>query len=91
MNEVFETKDFYLACFLKARGIKLISASGASNKISEVIFTFERVENLEEIINNFYNENELVPAIRFVNVIRDLKALSHSAIKMRGEKWQNRI
>ena len=87
MNEVYETKDFYLACFLKSRGIKLINASGAPNKISEVVFTFQRVENLEEIINNFYNENELVPAIKFVNAIRDLKALSHSAIKMRGERW----
>lgn len=87
MNEVFETKDFYLACFLKARGIKLINASGAPNKISEVVFKFQKVEKLEEIINNFYNENELIPAIRFVNAIRDLKALSHSAIKMRGERW----
>lgn len=91
MNEVFETKDFYLACFLKARGIKLINASVAPNKISEVVFTFEKLRNLEEVINNFYNENELIPAIRFVNAIRDLKALSHSVIKIRGERWQDRI
>ena len=26
-NEVFETKDFYLACFLKTKEIKLIKVS----------------------------------------------------------------
>lgn len=83
MNEVFETKDFYLACFLKAKGIKLLNANG--EKISDIIFTFQ-LKNSEKLINDFYNENELIPAIKFVNAIRDLKALSHN-IKMRGEKW----
>ena len=83
MNEVFETKDFYLACFLKAKGIKLLNANG--EKISDIVFTFQ-LENSEKLINDFYNENELIPAIKFVNAIRDLKALSHN-IKMRGEKW----
>ena len=83
MNEVFETKDFYLACFLKAKGIKLLNANG--DKIKDIVFTFQ-LENSEKLINDFYNENELIPAIKFVNAIRDLKALSHN-IKMRGEKW----
>ena len=83
MNEVFETKDFYLACFLKAKGIKLLNASG--EKMRDIVFKFQ-VENSEKLINDFYNENELIPAIKFVNAIRDLKALCHS-IKMRGERW----
>lgn len=83
MNEVFETKDFYLACFLKARGIKLLNANG--DKIRDIVFTFQKERDFEEIVNNFYNESELIPAIKFVNAIRDLKALSHN-IKMRGEK-----
>jgi len=72
MNEVFETKDFYLACFLKAKGIKLLKASG--EKIKDIIFTFQ-LENSEKLINDFYNENELIPAIKFVNAIRDLKGI----------------
>ena len=75
MSEVFETKDFYLACFLKAKGIKLLNASG--EKMRDIVFKF-RVENSEKLINDFYNENELIPAIRFVNAIRDLKALAHN-------------
>ncbi|MFZ3386507.1 MAG: DUF5659 domain-containing protein [Candidatus Hydromicrobium sp.] len=85
MNEVFKTKDFYLACFLKAKGIKLLNASG--EKMRDIVFTFQ-VENSEKLINDFYNENELIPAIKFVNAIRDLKVLCHN-IKMRGERWQN--
>ena len=87
MKEIFETKDFYLACFLKAKGIKLLKASG--EKMRDIVFTFQ-VEDPEKLINDFYNESELIPAIKFVNAIRDLKALSHN-IKMRGEKWQNQI
>ena len=83
MNELFETKDFYLACFLKAKGIKLLNASG--EKIRDIVFTFQ-LENSEKLINDFYNESELIPSIKFVNAIRDLKALSHS-IKKRGKKW----
>lgn len=83
MNEVFETKDFYLACFLKAKGIKLLNAGG--ERIKDIVFRFE-LDNSDELVNDFYNENELIPAIKFVNAIRDLKALSHN-IKMRGEKW----
>lgn len=64
MNEIFETKDFYLACFLKAKGIKLLNASG--DKIRDIVFSFQKVENFEGIINNFYNENELIPAIKIV-------------------------
>ena len=78
MNDVLETKDFYLACFLKAKGIKLLNASG--DKIRDIVFKFQ-LENSEKLINDFYNENELIPAIKFVNAIRDLKALSNSTIK----------
>ncbi|MFZ3086325.1 MAG: DUF5659 domain-containing protein [Candidatus Hydromicrobium sp.] len=64
MNDIFETKDFYLACFLKAKGVKHINTSG--NKIRDIVFTFQKEGGFEEIVNNFYNENELIPAIKIV-------------------------
>ena len=45
MNEVFETKDFYLACFIKDKGIKLLNASG--DRIRDIVFLFQKVENPE--------------------------------------------
>ena len=74
-DDLFGTSEFYLAAFLKAKDIKLIKTIKQGNK---AIFHFEDKANLEELINSFYNGNEMVPANRFVNSIRDLKALSHN-------------
>lgn len=74
-NEVFKTKDFYLACFLKTKDIKLIKTSKEGN-IS--FFYFENEGNIEELITSFYGDNEMVPANKFINAIRDLKALIHN-------------
>lgn len=74
-DDLFGTSDFYLAAFLKAKDIKLVRTVKQGNK---AIFNFEDKDNLEELINSFYNDNEMVSANRFVNSIRDLKALSHN-------------
>jgi hypothetical protein len=85
-NGLYRTTDFYLACFLKVKGVKLIKAVGEPNKIKSVIFMFEPVENLEQLINGFFNDSETVTANRFVNAIRDLKALSHTVIDEENQK-----
>ena len=79
--KLFKTKDFYLACFLKAKGIKLHNAKGLPG---EIYFVFQCVDGMDDIVKNFYNETETITAIKFVNAIRDIKALMHN-INMRGE------
>jgi len=74
-DELFSTSDFYLAALLKARDTKLIKAIKQGNK---VIFYFEDKGNIKELITGFYNNSEKVLAGKFVNSIRDLKALSHN-------------
>ena len=74
-NGFFKTKDFYLACFLKTKGIKL---SKVLREGSILIFCFEQIEDIKDIITGFYSDGEKVSAISFINTIRDLKALIHN-------------
>ena len=73
---MFSTRDFYLACFLKARNIRLISTERKGNIL---VFFFEDSGEIRQMITGFYSDQEEVPASRFVNAIRDLKALVHNA------------
>ncbi|MBN2073625.1 MAG: hypothetical protein JW770_06750 [Actinobacteria bacterium] len=72
---MFSTRDFYLACFLKARDIRLIRTE---RRGSILVFFFEDSGKLQQMIARFYSNEEEVPASRFVNAIRDLKALVHN-------------
>ena len=73
-NKVFKTRDFYLACFLKAKDIKLIRTEKTGNI---AIFHFES-RKIEDLITGFYNDQEIISANKFINSIRDLKALVHN-------------
>ena len=72
---LFSTRDFYLACFLKARDVRLIRTE---RRGSILVFFFEDSGEIRQMIARFYNNQEEVPASRFVNAIRDLKALVHN-------------
>lgn len=74
-DELFSTTDFYLAALLKTKDIKLIKAIRQGTKIS---FYFRNKGNIEEVITSFYSDNEMVLANKFINAIRDLKALTHN-------------
>lgn len=74
-NEVFKTKVFYLTCFLKAKGLKLIRTYKKGNI---TFFCFEYKRNIGELITGFYSSSEMVSANRFINAIRDLKALVYN-------------
>jgi hypothetical protein len=75
-NGMFSTRDFYLACFLKARDVRLVRTE---RRGSILVFFFEDSGEIRQMITGFYNDQEEVPASRFVNAIRDLKALVHNA------------
>ena len=72
---MFSTRDFYLACFLKARNVKI---AHTERRGSILVFFFEDSGEVRQLITGFYNDQEEVPASRFVNAIRDLKALVHN-------------
>ena len=74
-DEFFITRDFYLAAFLRAKGIKLIRAVKQNNTTS---FYFEKLDKIEKLTQNLYNDTEMVSATRFINAIRDLRAYSYN-------------
>ena len=75
MNYEYKTKDFYLACYLKAIGIRLIRV----NKEAYVAyFCFESSPEIKKIITGFYNSTDKVSANTLINAIRDLKALIYN-------------
>ena len=74
-SDIFETRDFYLACFLKTKGLKLVEVI-RNGKVA--IFYFKSPEKINQIITSLYNGTEKVSAISFINSIRDLKALIHN-------------
>ena len=74
-TSMFSTRDFYLACFLKAKNVRLLRTE---RRGSILVFFFEDSGEIRQMITGFYNDQEEVPASRFVNAIRDLKALVHN-------------
>jgi hypothetical protein len=74
-ENTFKTKDFYLACYLKATGIKLIRV----NKEAHVAyFCFEASQEIKKIITGFYNSADMVSAGKLINAIKDLKSLIYN-------------
>lgn len=70
----YATNDFYLAAFLKAKNLKLLSTEREGRRTT---FFFEHKSNLEDLILSFYN-NGLVEVNAFKNAIQDLKAIIYN-------------
>lgn len=76
-NELFETKDFYLTTFLKANEMNIVKVKNGGKK-NEFYFCFEKSKDLLGSMNDFYGGNSEVKTTRFINAIRDLKALIYN-------------
>ncbi|MGB3346626.1 MAG: DUF5659 domain-containing protein [Candidatus Humimicrobiia bacterium] len=76
-NEVFKTRDFYLACFLRAKGYELIEAKEDINK-KYIYFSFPKTNETDDLIVRFYSNRESVNVNQFINSIRDIRALIHN-------------
>ncbi|MCK4686567.1 MAG: hypothetical protein KAT66_00395 [Candidatus Lokiarchaeota archaeon] len=55
-KEFFETSEFFLSCFLKAKGLKFIKLKKIQG--SKYNFVFEKTDNLKEILNYWYKAND---------------------------------
>ena len=74
MNETYQTNDFYLSAFLKAKGMKLVDTERDGRR---TLFIFEDQPTRRELIKEFYNDG-MVKINDFKNAIQDLKAIIYN-------------
>jgi Domain of unknown function (DUF5659) len=72
----FETRDFYLACFLRCTGYELIDLPAEGPR---KIFVFRERATRAKDVMAFYGNGVAVPPLGFSSTIKDMKALLHNA------------
>jgi hypothetical protein len=74
--DMFETRDFYLACFLRCAGYELrdLRAEGRRK-----VFVFQDRRTRRKDVITFYGEGGSVRPLAFAAAIKDMKALLHNA------------
>ena len=73
---MFETRDFYLACFLRCTGYDLINLRDEGRR---KVFVFRDRPTRRHDVLAFYGERAAVPPLAFSSTIKDMKALLHNA------------
>lgn len=76
VGEGFETRDFYLACFLRCTGYELINLRAEGRR---KIFVFRDRPTRREEVLSFYGDRAMIPPLAFSTTIKDMKALLHNA------------
>jgi hypothetical protein len=72
----FETRDFYLACFLRCAGYELLDLRAEG---SRKVFVFQDRPTRRNDVIAFYGEAGSVRPLAFAAAIKDMKALLHNA------------
>ena len=72
----FETRDFYLACFLRCAGYQLLDLRPEG---SRKVFVFQDGPGRRDDVIAFYGETGNVRPLAFATAIKDMKALLHNA------------
>ena len=72
----FETRDFYLACFLRCAGYDLIDLRAEGRR---KVFVFRDRPTRRGDVIAFYGQGAMVPPLAFSATIKDMKALIHNA------------
>jgi hypothetical protein len=72
----FETRDFYLACFLRCTGYRLLDLR-AEGRLR--VFVFQDRPTRRGDVIAFYGQGGSVRPLAFATVIKDMKALLHNA------------
>lgn len=75
MLDTQQTRDFYLAAYLVASGIKLQSHNRYDGS---TVFYFTNDNCTQEAMNTYYNMNGMVEPITYANSIKALKSIVHS-------------
>ncbi len=71
----FRLSDFYLACFLKAQGWRLLDVRKEGRRS---VFVFQDRPDRKEATLRYYNGEGTVRPLNFVAAVKDLKALIHN-------------
>ena len=72
--ELYKTSDLYFAAFFKSAGLDLLTSEVLDKK---VVFVFEKIDIIKDLKREYFNRTARVPALTFVDEIRNLKALTH--------------
>ena len=72
----FETRDFYLACFLRCTGFDLLDLRAEGRR---KVFVFRDRDTRRDDVLAFYGQTAMVPPLTFSATIKDMKALLHNA------------
>ena len=72
----FETRDFYLACFLRCTGYRLIDLRAEGRR---KVFVFRDQPTRRDDVLAFYGDRATVQPLAFSSTIKDMKALLHNA------------
>jgi Domain of unknown function (DUF5659) len=75
-RDAFETRDFYLACFLRCSGYDLIGLRAEGQR---KVFVFRDRPTRRDDVLAFYGDGAAVPPLAFSSTIKDMKALLHNA------------
>lgn len=73
-NNVYPVSDFYLAAFLKARGLKLLETIREGRRVT---FIFEDRADRTTLTKDFYNDGS-VQVNPFIHAIQDLKSIIYN-------------
>jgi hypothetical protein len=71
----FETRDFYLACFLRCTGYELIDLRAEGRR---KLFVFQDRSTRRNDVLAFYNDAASVRPSAFAAAIKDMKGLLHN-------------
>jgi Domain of unknown function (DUF5659) len=72
----FETRNFYLACFLRCMGYDLIDLRAEGRR---KVFVFRDRPTRRGDVMAFYRDGAAVTPLAFSSTIKDMKALLHNA------------
>ena len=72
----FETRDFYLACFLRCAGYALLDLRSEGTRR---VFVFQDRPSRRDDVMAYYGEAGNVRALAYAAAIKDMKALLHNA------------
>jgi Domain of unknown function (DUF5659) len=72
---IFETRDFYLACFLRCAGYEL---RGLRAEGSRKVFVFQDRASRRDDVMAFYGDAASVRPLAFAATIKDMKGLLYN-------------
>jgi Domain of unknown function (DUF5659) len=71
----FETRDFYLACFLRCTGYELLNLRDEGRR---KVFVFRDRATRRDDVMAFYGDAATVRPLAFAGTIKDMKGLLHN-------------